>query len=259
LKVETPNRYYYYLLELVTANSVQLRSFPSHFKIRPSATPVYGPSPWLSNTRLSGPTALVTWSNRAAWRLCSDPAMRTGEKCAEMPKSVRKVAARRLSLKFMFKINWGKVEHLKLIYNMCPPCMVLHKGPTEKNNILKTENLLRPYTHAAMQKNSSRVCIRGVLLKICSMMDWWWNFDLTRGFDNENFHSINNGFDKFYIMNFDPATFHVKWATQKVVHTTYRILIRLVIQINFLTIFLWVMLTYVLRHMLRSLKVEMFF
>jgi len=92
----------------VKANWVQPRSSPSHFKIRPSATPVYGPSPLLSKTRLSGPTAPVTWSNLEAWRVFFDPGMGTGEKgfcklneVKMMAESARKVAER-IMLEFMF-------------------------------------------------------------------------------------------------------------------------------------------------------------
>lgn len=79
---------------------------------------------------------------------------------------------------------------------MRPPCMVLHKGPTKKNNILKTENLLIPYTHA---NNSSRVCMWGFAKKNCSLSldGGFFLYYRTRGFDDENFYSINNAFDKF--------------------------------------------------------------
>jgi hypothetical protein len=83
---------------------------------------VYGPSPLLSKTRLSGPTAPVTFSNLAAWRLFFDPGMGTAEKkfCGLnevkiMAKSARKVAEA-IILEFM---SGGKVEVVKSANEEC--------------------------------------------------------------------------------------------------------------------------------------------
>jgi len=174
--VETPNEYYFYLLELVTANSVQPRSFPSHFKIRPSATPVYGPSPLLSKTRLSGPAAPVTWSNRAAWRLCIDPATRTSEKSVKMQKSVRKVAAWRLSLEFMFKMHRGKMEHLKLTYIACVHHAWCSTRALSRNKIIiKTGKLVNTRVNEFRHEHVDCVgfiCLAGVQKFIKINLQW---------------------------------------------------------------------------------------
>lgn len=88
---------------------------------------------------------------------------------------------------------------------MRPPCMVLHKGPTKKNNILKTENLLIPYTHA---NNSSRVCMWGFAKKNCSLsLDGGFFYTIVQEDSTMKISIVSTmHLTSFYI---DSATFHI--------------------------------------------------
>lgn len=103
---EMPKQEPNYLFEVVRAKSVQPRPSPCHLRIRPSATPVYGPSPLLSKTRLSGPTAPVTWIIWAVWSRSSEPGIEGGAKNSlELNANTTEQIASTVAMTFEFMVS----------------------------------------------------------------------------------------------------------------------------------------------------------